>query len=101
MAVQINPRSYLRFTPLLESSSVEFWDIPEIEEIPLQTDDTRFEVDDLHENRPDLIADTVYGDAELWWVVMVANSLELPTQLRRGNILRIPSPRFVFTELLR
>lgn len=101
MSVKILPRSYLRFADLLTVNGIEFWDVPSFPDIPPQPDDTTFTVDDLTDGRIDTIAYKVYGDAQLWWVIALANGLDLlPTQLKRNMVLRIPSANFVFKKLL-
>jgi len=47
-------------------------------------------------DRIDTIANTYYGDPVLWWVIAVANDMEIvPTQLQVGATIRIPSPVYV------
>ena len=47
------------------------------------------------------IAYKFYGDPVLWWVLAVANQLEiLPTDLKFGSTLRVPSKTYVYGELL-
>lgn len=42
--------------------------------------------------RPDLIADRIYGNRELWWVIYEFNNISDPLfELVLGQILRIPS----------
>lgn len=44
------------------------------------------------EKRPDNIAHRVYGDWRLWWVILVANGIDLPyTDIEPGSILTIPN----------
>lgn len=44
-----------------------------------------------YEKRPDLLADKVYDDASLWWVILEFNGIRDPFfQLKSGMILRIP-----------
>ena len=46
----------------------------------------------LDENeRPDLIALNFYGDARLYWVILGANGFREKSQVKRGQIIRIPS----------
>jgi hypothetical protein len=100
--VSLSGRSYLKFAQLLESNGVVFWDLPEFPEIPQRTDDTTISVDDQTELRLDNLAYQAYGDSELWWVIAVANDLQLiPTEIKRGMTLRVPSQEYVFKELLR
>lgn len=45
---------------------------------------------------PQSIADLVYGDENLWWVIAVANDLRLPfSQIAPGVRLRIPDAGYV------
>lgn len=43
------------------------------------------------DRRPDLIANTYYGDARLYWVILGANDLREKEQVRKGMLIRIPS----------
>lgn len=46
----------------------------------------------LDENeRPDLVALNFYGDARLYWVILGANGLREKSQLKKGQIIRIPA----------
>ena len=98
MPVDIANRSRLRFYDLLSADGVEFWDLSELPDLPIQTDDLFHTV--ISNDRIDTIAVRYYGDPVLWWVVSLANNLDLvPTELSEGQILRIPSPRYVLQEL--
>lgn len=100
--VRVNSRSYLRFTKLMEAHGIVFWDVPEFPAIPQRPDDGAFEVTDSNDRRLDTISQKVYGDPELWWVIALANDLQLiPTEMKRGMMLRIPASEFVFKTLLR
>lgn len=53
--------------------------------------DTFFEVTQEALKRPDLIAQTFYGNPEYWWVIYEFNGIRDPLfELRLGQILRIP-----------
>jgi hypothetical protein len=98
MSVFIYDYSRLRFGSLLSYSGVEFWDLPDLPKIPVQTDDISYMV--TANERVDLLANKYYGDPVLWWVIAVANGHELlPTALNEGETIRIPSPRYVLREL--
>jgi nucleoid-associated protein YgaU len=50
--------------------------------------------------RLDQLAHRYYDDPVLWWVIAMANDLDLiPTALNYGEVLRIPSPRYVSQNL--
>jgi len=98
MAVQIKASSPMQFADLVSVDGVEFWDTVDLPEIPEQADDVSYVVTSI--DRIDTLAYTFYGDHRLWWVIAVANDMELlPTALSAGNTIRIPSPRFVKTQL--
>lgn len=69
-----------------------------LDNIPELADDVRYQV--IQGDRMDILAYRFYEDAALWWVIAVGNGMELiPTDLNEGEIIRIPSPRFVQQEL--
>lgn len=41
-------------------------------------------------DRFDLLAQKYYNDATKWWVIMLANRMALPTDLKNGLLIRIP-----------
>jgi len=94
MAVKVKSNSRMRFYDLITIDGFEFWDLPELPEVPIQLDDQYHQV--MDGDRIDLLAHRFYGDPVLWWVIAVANDIELvPTDLSVGDILRIPSPNYV------
>ena len=98
MAVQVPPRSRLRFTDLLTVEGVEFWDMVDFPTVPEQPDDLQYEVTAV--DRLDTIAYAFYGQSLFWWVIAVANDMELiEVELNVGKTLRIPSPRYVRENL--
>lgn len=54
--------------------------------------DTFFEVTQEVLKRPDLVAQTFYGNTEYWWVIYEFNGIKDPLfELKMGQILRIPA----------
>lgn len=99
MSVDIKNTSRLVFSDLRTINGVEFWSNGDPVVIPVNEDDLQYEVQD--HDRLDLIADKFYSNAELAWVIAVANDMRLPTmELKRGQNLRVPSGRYVFGVLL-
>lgn len=45
----------------------------------------------LEDKRPDLIANTYYADARLYWIILAANGLRGCEDIRKGMTIRIPS----------
>lgn len=100
MSVNIGKRSRLNFVDLLVDGEFEYWDLAVLPEMPEQTDDIRYQV--LGGDRIDLLANKFYGSSVLWWVIAVANGMELlPTALNVGDVIRIPAPRYVNQELFK
>lgn len=100
MSVEISKFSRLQFAELISSDGVEYFDMLEAPEIEAQADDVQHFV--LQTDRIDLLANHYYGTPVLWWVIAVANDLELvPSEFREGQTLRIPSPRYVLQELFK
>jgi len=59
---------------------------------------------DIHQVKPgerlDLIADEYYGDPQLWWVIMDANSeYDFPFDIENGDEIIIPDEREVRRKL--
>jgi len=98
MSSEIARRSRLRFSSLLQSSGYEFWDLTDYPNVPEQPDDMQYQVTSA--DRLDLLAFKFYGDQIYWWVIAVANGMELiQTEFNVGLVLRIPSPRWVSDNL--
>lgn len=98
MAVDLKRRSRLRFANLRLVDGIEFWDLVELPTLSIQPDDTVYVV--AGNDRIDLIANKFYGDPVLWWVIALANDLELlPSALNEGTLLRIPAPRYILQVL--
>ena len=100
MGVAVHRFSRLRFCALVEESDgTTYFDLPEYPDIPSRTDDLVHVTAD-GDTLP-LIALRYYDDTVLWWVIALVNDLDLPTQdLVPGIELRVPSPRFVLSDLL-
>jgi len=100
MAVKVRRFSRLRFGELITVDGVEFWDVLDLPTIPEQPDDLQYQV--RKPDRIDLLAQRFYKDVRLWWVIAVANDMEIiPTDLNEGDEIRIPSPRYVKQELFK
>jgi hypothetical protein len=93
-SVNVPQRSRLRFSEFLEVDGFEFFDFVDSPTIPDQPDDFLYQM--KSSDRLDTIAFRFYGDPIYWWVLAVANGLELiEAELNVGTILRVPAPRYV------
>lgn len=98
MAVTISTQSRLRFKELLEVKGVQFWELDELPTVPVSSSDLYYRV--KQDDRIDLLATAFYSDPNLWWVIALANDLDLlPTNLIPNSIIRIPSPSYVLQNL--
>jgi hypothetical protein len=102
VSVKIAPHSRLRFGELYIIDGVEHWDILDLPTIVEQQDDLLYQVKKGLTERIDRLAVRFYGDSKLWWIIAAANNMEIaPTDLNEGDIITIPSPRYVLEELFR
>jgi len=100
MAVNVRKTSRLLFAKLITIDDVEHWELPEYPKIESAVDDKRHVVD--QNDRIDRLALKYYGSMDLWWIIALANGMELlPVALNTNDTLRIPSQRRVFTQILR
>ena len=54
-----------------------YLDVINFRDLPIEKNDTLFEVTSTYENRPDLLAYDLYQDSKLWWVFAVRNKSKL------------------------
>ena len=92
---QLKSGSRLNYSELLESpEGFVFWGVPSLPAIEEQQDDIQYRWTAL--DRLEQVAVRFYNDPALWWVIAVANDIELhPTDISVGDLLTIPSPRYV------
>ena len=94
----IQTRSRLRFSQVLTTDGVEYWDQVAYPEIPLQPGDHYYTLTDA--DTLDTIAAETYGDPSLQWVLAVANGIDLwPMEVHSGDQIRIPDKAYVNTIL--
>lgn len=64
-------------------------------------DDLFHTISNRQDRRADIIADDVYGRANLAWIVLQFNNIvDVNLELRAGTELRLPTPDRVFFDLL-
>lgn len=98
MPININSKSRLRFKEFLSINGVEFWELDALPTVPKSPEDLYYSVKDG--DRIDLLAANFYGDSNLWWVIAVANDIDIiPTGLQVASTIRIPSPLYVRQQL--
>jgi hypothetical protein len=66
--------AYSSSSPYYETSTTQFYlDVMVDRPIPKETDDNLFEITQVYQYRPDLLAFDLYDDAELWWIFYQRN----------------------------
>lgn len=72
----------------------KFLDILEYRSVPADSSDVLYQIDNFYDNRPDLLAHDLYGDANLWWVFAARNPNALKDPLfdfTTGTTIYIPN----------
>lgn len=95
MAVRIKRSSRLNFQILRQINGIELWERRPLPIFTERDDDNVISVESAN-TRLDLIANEVYGDVNMMWVIMAANGIRLWTRdLQPGTELRLPSEQSV------
>jgi hypothetical protein len=110
MAVAIDPASYLLFSTLVDIDGIAFWELPQFPELLPQTDDLFITIgqgqvgainNSSESIRIDLLSNRIYGTPQLWWIIALRNNIEIvPSQFKLNDVIVVPSPRYVFQEVL-
>lgn len=95
--IEISKNSWLNLAELLDYKGVLFWDQAFLPEIPFSDDDFYITLTQFQANRIDLIAHEYYGDAQMMWVILHANDVDLPNQFVEGQTIRLPPKEMVST----
>lgn len=79
MAGVSNNWNYPQSSPYYDTNIVDdkFLDFLEYREIPQTPDDIYYELPQVYQYRPDLLAYDLYGDPRLWWVFAARNPNKL------------------------
>ena len=71
MAITVN---YSKTSPYAQTPTYSFYlDVAEIPAVTYDGSDVRYELDNIYQYRPDLLAYDLYGDSSLWWVFAARN----------------------------
>ena len=86
--------AYSSASPYYETSTTQFYlDVMVDRPIPKETDDNLFQITQVYQYRPDLLAFDLYDDAGLWWVFYQRNPNTLiapPWDFATGVEIYIP-----------
>ena len=67
-------QNYKRSSPYFGTEQFgNYLDVMKYRRIPRSKDDVIYQIQPVYNNRPDLLAHDLYGDAGLWWVFMARN----------------------------
>jgi alpha-L-fucosidase len=65
---------YSKTSPYYDTGKYgNFLDVMVNRKLSKQVDDVKYTIDKVYQNRPDLLAFDLYGDANLWWVFVQRN----------------------------
>ena len=86
--------AYSSASPYFETGTTQFYlDVMVDRPIPKETDDNLFQITQVYQYRPDLLAFDLYDDAGLWWVFYQRNPNTLiapPWDFATGVEIYIP-----------
>lgn len=86
--------AYSSDSPYYETGTTQFYlDVMVDRPIPKETDDNLFQITQVYQYRPDLLAFDLYDDAGLWWVFYQRNPNTLtapPWDFATGVEIYIP-----------
>ena len=95
--------SYNKSSPYYETKNYgNFLDIMQMRNFRKLASDVRYQIDRIHQYRPDLLAYDLYGDASLWWVFAVRNpnTIKDPVfDFRPGVAIYIPKKETLIADL--
>lgn len=88
------PDSPYGFTPIIGRFMVYYVHRP----VPPHPLDQVIVLNPRYENRPDLLANDLYGNPDMFWIIAVRNGLQDPVfDFRSGERYTIPHPSFART----
>jgi hypothetical protein len=71
-----------------------------MKDIPRDPTDYIYTIEKIYEKKPQLLANALYGDTRLWWVILQYNSILDPiTEFVEGVVLYIPQKERVLSYL--
>ena len=74
MATQSNTVKYKKTSPWATTKQNRLYlDILSIRQVPAESDDFKYVIENQYRHRPDLLAFDLYGDPKLWWVFVQRN----------------------------
>lgn len=89
---EYRPDSFIRNTGLRDRL---FLDVNRLPRVPQRLDDEEYTIEPMFENRPDLLANEVYGNPRVWWVIALRNLDVIKDPLRdfrAGVTIQLPNP---------
>lgn len=72
-----------------------FLDVNRLPRVPSRLDDEEYVIEPMFENRPDLLANEVYGNKNVWWIIVMRNQDVIKDPLRdfkTGVTIQLPNP---------
>jgi hypothetical protein len=95
--------TYKKTSPYYDTQNYgKFLDIIQFRSIPKLPGDVIYIIDAIYERRPDLLANDLYGDSNLWWVFAARNpnAIEDPIfDFVAGRTIYIPKQETLIAAL--
>jgi len=79
MATSYRKESFLRNAQRLDAL---FLDVNTVPSIPVNNDDVLYAIEAKYQERPDILADKIYGSTRYWWVFAARNPDQLKDPIR-------------------
>jgi len=82
--------SFYRDTPV-QDFYLGLWDPIEV---PTSVSDREYVIESKYDRRPDLLADSIYGSARLWWIFAISNKdvlIDPIDDFTAGTTITIPA----------
>lgn len=88
---RVRKDSFIKNTEVMDGLFLDYNSLPSI---PQYESDEQYTIDYAYDQRPDLLAHVLYGNARLWWVFALRNPdiIEDPTRdFKAGKTIYLPS----------
>jgi hypothetical protein len=91
MEIALQSSSWLQLTNLLEYQGFTFWDATQYPDIAYSDNDQYVCLTRIQADQIDLVADAIYGDPKLYWVLLLANDKFYPNEFTESETIRCPA----------
>ena len=94
---------YSKTSPYANTDTFGFFlDVATFRDIPRDPSDVQYQIDNVYQYRPDLLANDLYGDSALWWVFAQRNPNTIQDPIydfRSGVVIYVPKKENITAAL--